>query len=196
MKTKRILKFGWLPGHWGLTGKIREVAEAEYTLSGEELEKTKLEINLAERSDEEVAISLLEHEVKYGRLEQKELDKQGATIRGEPWVDIKNLETDPENPRYGGVELDWNRAFIDHLESHGYGPNPDEDDTVNAWFNDLCRNIALDAFDGVGDFQERVEDASPEAVRRTNLHADAIPVNVSPPIDGATSIEDIADDDL
>ena len=196
MKTKRILKFGWLPGHWGLTGKIREVAEAEYTLSGEELEKTKLEINLAERSDEEVAISLLEHEVKYGRLEQKELDKQGATIRGEPWVDIKNLETDPENPRYGGVELDWNRAFIDHLESHGYGPNPDEDDTVNAWFNDLCRNIALDAFDGVGDFQERVEDASPEAVRRTNLHADAIPVNVAPPIDGATSMEDIADDDL
>ena len=196
MKIKRIIKFGWLPGHWGLTGKIREVAEAEYTLIGEELEKTKIEINLAERRDEEVAVSLLEHEVKYGRLEKKELAKQTATIRGEPWVDIKNLETDPENPRYGGVELDWNRAFIDHLESHGYGPNPDEDDTVNAWFNDLCRNIALDAFDGIGDFQERVEDTSPGVAPRTNLHADAIPINVAPPIDGATSMEDIADDDL
>lgn len=196
MKNKRILKFGWLPGHWGLTGKIREVAEAEYTLAGEELEKTKIEINLAERSGEEVAVSLLEHEVKYGRLEKKELAKQTATIHGDPWVDIKNLETDPDNPRFGGVELDWNRAFIDHLELHGYGPNPDEDDTVNAWFNDLCRNIALDAFDGVGDFQERVEDTSPPATPRTNLHADAIPINVAPPLDGAPSLEDVADDDL
>jgi len=193
MKNKRIIRFGWLPAHWGLTGKLRERAEAEYTLTGEELEKKLIEINLGDRSDKEVAVKLLEHEVKYGRLSQKELDKQGATIRGEPWVDIKNLETDPENPRYGGVELDWNRAFIDHLENHGYGPNPEEDDTVNAWFNDLCRNIALDAFDGVGDFQERVEDG---VARRTNMHEDAIPMNVSPPLDGATPMDDIADDDL
>ena len=105
-KIKRVLPFGWVPGHWGLTGKLRERAEAEYTLIGEELDKKNIEINLGDRTDEEVALALLEHEVKYGRLTQKELDKQSATIEGKPWVDIKNLETDPDNPRYGAVELD------------------------------------------------------------------------------------------
>jgi hypothetical protein len=194
-KIKRIVPFGWVPGHWGLTGKLRERAEAEYTLIGEELDKKNIEINLGDRTDEEVAVALLEHEVKYGRLTQKELDKQSATINNEPWVDIKNLETDPDNPRYGAVELDWNEAFIDHLEKHGYGPNPDDEDTINAWFNDLCRNIALDAYDGVGDFQERVEDTD-ETVLRRKMHEDAIPMNVAPLIDGAPSMEDIKDDDL
>lgn len=193
MKIKRLLKFGRLPGHWGLTGKVRELAEAEYTLDGEDLEKRKIEINIAEKSQEDIAIDLLAHEVKYGRLSQKELEKQSATIKGEPWVDIKSLETDPENPRYGGVELDWNEAFVRNLELHGYGPNPEDDDTVNAWFNDLCRNIALEAFDGIGDFQERVEDLTP---RKPNWHSDAIPIRKSPPLDGATPMDEIADDDL
>lgn len=195
MIIKRRIKFSWLPAAWGLTGKLREIAEAEYTLNGEDLEKKKIEINIAERSDEEVAVSLLKHEVKYGRLTQQELDKQAATINGEPWVTVKKLETDPENPRYGGVELDWNRAFVENLEKHGYGPNPSEEDTVNDWFNDLCRNIALEAYDGVGDLQEKIEDTSEVAMRR-KLHEDAIPVHVAPLIDGATSMEDIKDDDL
>lgn len=192
MMIKRTIKFGWLPGHWGLTGKLRNIAEAEYTLIGEDLEKRKIEINIAERSGEEIAVSLLEHEVKYGRLTQIELDKQAATINGKPWVTIKTLETDPENPRYGGVELDWNKAFVDNLEKHGYGPNPEDEDTINAWFNDLCRNIALEAYDGVGDLQERIEDTA----QPSKLHEDVIPVNTAPLIDGAPSMEDIKDDDL
>ena len=43
-----------------------------------------------------------------------------------------------------------------YLEEHGYGPHPDQDDTVNEWFNELCKNIALEAFDGLGDFSERM----------------------------------------
>lgn len=192
MMIKRIIKFGWFPGHWGLTGKLREIAEAEYTMIGEDLEKRKIKINIAEHSQENVAVALLEHEVKYGRLERQEFEKQAATIHDKPWVTIKNLETDPENPRYGGVELDWNQPFIQNLEKHGYGPNPDDEDTVNAWFNDLCRNIALEAYDGVGDLQERIEDTA----RPSKLHEDAIPVNTAPLIDGAPSMEDIKDDDL
>ena len=193
MKIKRLLKFGTLPGHWGLTGKLRELAEAEYTLDGEDLEKRKIEINIAEKTKKEVAVALLEHEVKYGRLAQKELAKQAATINNEPWVDIKTLETDPDNPRYGGVELDWNDEFVRNLEKHGYGPNPEDEDTVNSWFNDLCRNIALEAYDGIGDLQERIEDTTP---RRTNIHEDAIPMRTSAPLDGATPMDEIADEDL
>lgn len=47
-KKKRLLPFGWLPGHWGLSGSMRELAKAEYELEGEELDRRKLEINLNE----------------------------------------------------------------------------------------------------------------------------------------------------
>jgi hypothetical protein len=42
--TKPIIPFGWLPGHWGLKGKTRLIAKAEYELSGDELEIRLLEI--------------------------------------------------------------------------------------------------------------------------------------------------------
>jgi len=173
-KRKRILPFGWAPAHWGITGKLREVAQAEYELSGEDLERRKIEINIGDRTDSEVEIAGVKLNYKYHKIDKVEQEKQIATIIGEPWVIIKTLETDPENPRYGGVELDWNDAFVQNLEKNGYGPNPVQDDTVNEWFNDLCRNIALEAYDGIGDLQERIEG---EPHNRTNMHEDAIVMN-------------------
>lgn len=168
---KRIIPFGWLPAHWGMAGKMREVAQAEYDLSGEALERRLLAINIGERTEEDIAIAELNLDAKYGEVSADELEKGIATIKNEPWVTIKTLETDPDNPRYGGVELDWNDAFVQHLEKHGYGPSPEQDDVVNEWFNDLCRNIALDAFDGVGDLSERIVG---ETNTRTGIHEDAI----------------------
>ena len=170
-KHKRILPFGWAPAHWGLTGKIREVAQAEHELADEDLERRKIEINIGERTDDEVKIELIKLDYKYNKIDKVEQEKQIATVIGEPWVIIKTLETDTENPRYGGVELDWNDAFVTNLEKHGYGPNPDQDDTINEWFNDLCRNIALEAYDGLGDLQERIED---EVSPRSNMHEDVV----------------------
>jgi len=173
-KRKRILPFGWAPAHWGMTGKLREVAQAEYELEGDELERRKLEINIGERSDEDIEIEVVKLDYKQGKIDKVEHEKRIATIIKEPWVIIKTLETDLDNPRYGGVELDWNDAFVANLEKHGYGPNPEQDDTVNEWFNDLCRNIALEAFDGVGDLQDRI---SNEQNTRTGMHEDVITIN-------------------
>ena len=170
-KRKRIFPFGWAPAHWGMEGKLREIAKAEYELNGEELARSKVQINIGERTDDDVKIELIKLDYKYNQIDKVEHEKQIATVIGEPWVIIKTLETDTENPRYGGVELDWNDAFVSNLEKHGYGPNPEQDDTVNEWFNDLCRNIALEAYDGVGDLQERIED---EVVTRNGMHEDAI----------------------
>ena len=64
---------------------------------------------------------------------------------------------------------------------------------MNGWFNDLGRNGAGGGWGGVGDLQERIEDTT--VAQRTNMHKDAIPVNMAPPLDGATSMEDIKDDD-
>ena len=44
------LKFGMMPGHWGLKGKTREIAKAEYELEGFELEERLLEIKQDEMS--------------------------------------------------------------------------------------------------------------------------------------------------
>lgn len=171
-KTKKNrIPFGLLPGHWALKGKIREVAQAEYELEGEELERRLLEINIGERGEEELKIEELKLDHKYGKITDTELEKQIATAKNEPWVTIKTLETDPDNPRYGGVELDWNDAFIQNLEKHGYGPHPVEDDIVNEWFNDVCRTIALEAYDGIGDFQEKMDEAE---YRMSRLHEDVI----------------------
>ena len=170
---KRLIPFNWLPGHWGMNGKMRDVAQAEYELVGEDLERRMVEINIGEKSDVDVTIATLNIDAKYGKINEQELEKETATAKNEPWVTIKTLETDPNNPRYGGVELDWNDAFVANLEKHGYGPSPEQDDVVNEWFNDLCRNIALDAYDGVGDLQERITN---EEDIRTGMHEDAIVV--------------------
>lgn len=168
---KRLIPFGWLPAHWGMAGKMREVAQAEYDLSGEALERRLLAINIGERAEDDIAIATLNLDAKYGEVSADDLAKGIATIKNEPWVTIKKLETDTDNLCYGGVELDWNDAFVQNLEKHGYGPSPDQDDVVNEWFNDLCRNIALDAFDGVGDLSERIVS---ETNQRTGMHEDAI----------------------
>lgn len=170
-KRKSRLKFGWAPGHWALKGKLRDVAKAEYELEGEALERRLLEINIGERTEEELVIESLKLDHKYGLLDELAFEKEVATAKNEPWVTIKTFETDPDNPRYGGVELDWNDAFIKNLEKHGYGPHPVEDDIVNEWFNDVCRTIALEAFDGIGDFQERMDEAD---YRMGRLHEDVI----------------------
>ena len=194
MVKKRLLPFGALPGHWGMAGKMRELAKAEYYLEGEELERKKLEINIAEKTPEEIQldsfrldikygklseedferkrvaievtdekerkIALLKIDHKYGKIDDSELEKQTKTLREEPFIRVAKLETDPKNPAFGGIIFDYNEAFVLYLEEHGYGPHPDQDDTVNEWFNELCKNIALEAFDGLGDFAERVSSAT------------------------------------
>lgn len=212
MSNKKFIPFSWWPAHWGLHGKVREIALAEFELSGTELLRKKIDININERTAKEqklghldldhrikkitdynyaksvikvnvngnnkdqVKIDLLELKHKHNKIDDNELQKQKATVLKEPWVTIKTLETDPEDPKFGGVELDWNEAFVENLEKHGYGPNPSDEDTVNDWFNELCRNIALEAYAGIGDFDEQVlgDDAELRPTKKTKLHEDVI----------------------
>ena len=167
---KRLLPFGWAPGHWGLAGKTRELAKAEYELEGEDLDRRRIQINIAEKTEKEIEAALLEVDRKYGHITEDELEKQKKTLLEEPYIRVAKLETDPSNPAYGGIIFDYNEAFVLYLEEHGYGPHPDKDDTVNEWFNELCKNIALEAFDGLGDFTERMQAGE----RRRSMSEDVI----------------------
>lgn len=193
------LKFGLLPGHWGLKGKTRDIARAEYELSGYDLKKRILEINSDLISEEEfrrklldldlefkkistdeynrkliefikdekqAALALLELEYKNRAITETEYLKRSATIRGEPWVTVINMDFGGKTSLEGSFELDWNEFFVEKLKNEGYsGPTPDG--IVNQWFMEVCRNVAMEEFDGTGDFAANSE-ANLETLKRWN----------------------------
>lgn len=193
------LPFGYMPGHWGLKGKTKEIAKAEYELTGYDLERKLLDINVERYSEEEIKrkildldlkhekitkaeynrsllefikderqakLALLELDLKDGNITNTEYAKQSSTIRGEPWVTVLNMDFGGKNSLEGSFELDWNEHFVTKLKNEGYtGPTPDN--IVNQWFMEVCRNVAMEEFDGTGDFAADSE-ANLETVRRWN----------------------------
>lgn len=178
------LPFEWMPGSWGLKGKTREIAKAEYDLTGYDLERQLLILSEPDLDEKDYARKHIELEHKYGRYtdqqyhrslaeliadkDQKELalleidyrenkitdltySKSIATLKKEPWVTVINMDFSKKTALEGSFELDWNDYFVKKLEAEGYtGPTPDN--IVNQWFMELCRNIAMEEFDGTGDF--------------------------------------------
>lgn len=65
----------------------------------------------------------------------------------DPKVDIVKFDFDPLNPRIGSIELDWNNEFVELLKTHGYAGESDED-IVDRWLNDVCRNIVANDYQG------------------------------------------------
>jgi hypothetical protein len=76
-------------------------------------------------------------------------DKEIATEKGEPWVNILSMEIDPENMQNGAFELDWNDKFVANLVRAGYQMNPKDTDSdiVDRWFTAVCRNIVLETYE-------------------------------------------------
>ena len=72
--------------------------------------------------------------------------KEQATKDGEPWFTVIGVEIDPDNPRNGAFELDWNEHFPTMLREHGLVGDTDED-VVDIWFQDLCKQIALETYE-------------------------------------------------
>ena len=72
--------------------------------------------------------------------------KEQATKNEEPWFTVIDVEIDSDNPRNGAFELDWNEYFPPMLRKHGLTGNTDED-VVDQWFQDLCKQIALESYD-------------------------------------------------
>lgn len=191
------IPFGYLPGHWGLAGKTREIAKAEYELTGPALQKRLLEIRKDEmdedvylrklwvieveskeiteeeyhrklvtliKDEKQKALATLELDYRGGKIEQLEYEKEVATVKGEPWVIVLKMDFNNKTSLEGSFELDWNEPFVEKLKSEGYvAPTPDA--IVNQWFMEVCRNVALEEFDGTGNFTADSE-ANLEAVKR------------------------------
>jgi hypothetical protein len=76
-------------------------------------------------------------------------EKEIATEKGEPWIQILSMEVDPENIGNGAFELDWNEKFVADLVRHGYmmDKNDTDADIIDRWFTAVCRNIVLETYE-------------------------------------------------
>ncbi len=121
-------------------GKDREIAKAKYELSGIELKKAlaKAEVDTVE----EKAKAEVQVEFDEGVIDQVEFDKRIAIVDKTPWVEVKKMEVNPDDPKAGYMELDWNDEFVAMLQEKGYSGESDES-VVNKWFNDVCRTVLL-----------------------------------------------------
>jgi hypothetical protein len=183
IKRKRIIPFKLWPGAWGLKGQSRKIAEAEYYLTGYDLKERLIHIQY-EGKDKK--IRLLDLEKEYGRitadeydesiaretLEDEELElrltelawrnkkisdreykKAVATIKKESYIEILNVDSE------GSFEFDWNRYFIEEIEAAGFGPAPKEEMIVDEWFNEICKNITIEHYQGdIALLDEQIEE--------------------------------------
>ena len=76
-------------------------------------------------------------------------EKEIATEKGEPYVNMLSMDVDPENMQNGAFELDWNDKFVSNLVRAGYQMNPKDTDSdiVDRWFTAVCRNVVLETYE-------------------------------------------------
>lgn len=138
--SKKKIPFWMLPASWGLKGKTKSIAEAEYYFDGKELEEKLAEINAETPEDKEIAVLAIK--LKHEEISQAAYDKAVATIKKEPWVNVVKMGVNPTNVAAGFFELDWNEEFIAMLHENEYVGQSDEE-VVNKWFNDVCRTVLI-----------------------------------------------------
>ena len=84
--------------------------------------------------------SWIQKKVIANTLKGTDKEKALANVDNEPWVKVLNMNVNPENPRNGFFELDWNKEFVNNLQQHGYKGDTEEQ-IVDKWFQTLCRTI-------------------------------------------------------
>lgn len=110
--TKPKIPFGWLPGHWGLKGKTRLTAQAEYELTGLDLDLRLAEINHDTPQAQQLAqldaklkhgvISLYDHDVQYNKIR----------LEGDPLLEEVLLNLELKHHRISKQEHDRKLADL------------------------------------------------------------------------------------
>lgn len=93
---------------------------------------------------------------KKTKTKPKKSEKDLATEAGEPWVSVLSMELEKENMDRGAFELDWNDIFVAKLVRAGYQGKTDND-IVDNWFQDVCRNIVLESYEKEEAMKSNVE---------------------------------------
>ena len=100
------------------------------------------------KKEEPIAPAVVIEQPKPKKPKKPRVKKEKVvTPKVEPKVDILKFDFDPKDPRLGSIELDWNTEFVELLVNHGYVGNSEED-IVDKWLNDVCRNIVANQYPG------------------------------------------------
>jgi hypothetical protein len=115
MFRKPLIPFGFWPGHWGLKGKTRDIARAEYELSGIELSEKLLEINYSD-DPTQLEIKKLELRRKFNEIPLHSYDVGIAklTIQDEKQRQLAILDADLKYEKI--TQNDYDRKKADILE--------------------------------------------------------------------------------
>ena len=165
------IPFSWLPASWGLKGKSRELAEAEYYLTGYDLDIAKARIGHGVDSPE-FTKAVIELDYRYGKISEYEKDCKLIDINGDQSVpglaqldvdlkhnrisvqeherktaDIKN-EPYMAMPKISWDPVDPSKTFFEldynpaFVESlRGNGYQGTDEECINRWLNDVCNSI-------------------------------------------------------
>jgi hypothetical protein len=120
--TKSKIPFGWWPGHWGLTGKTRERAQAEYELSGFDLDMRLAEIDHEDPTKLELA--RLDVKLKHNQITSYEYDVQYNTVRLKDDALLPEVLLDLELKHHRISKLEHDRKLAD-LRSEPWVNMPD-----------------------------------------------------------------------
>jgi hypothetical protein len=115
MKKKRLIPFSWMPASWGLKGRSRLLAEAEYYYEGEDLERHLIPINYPDQNQVgEATREVLKIDLKYGKIDQFVYDEQIATLDATSAEDaeIRRLNVQFDHDRISATELEKQVAVI------------------------------------------------------------------------------------
>ena len=174
---KRYIPFWLLPSSWGLKDESRQRAYIEYRYKGETKERKLIDLKYDPEVDKSAyAHAQLKVDLRYGYIDDEEYKKQKCDIYDEPWVDVVSMSVETDDPNYGQMELDYNQAFVDYLKNNEIEGDTDEQ-IIENWFNMVCKNIALERYDGEGDFTERIyadNDHDHQMVERTRVNSRTI----------------------
>ena len=73
-------------------------------------------------------------------IKKKNVKVKGKKKSEEPVVKVLNLNVNPDNPKNGFCELDWNDEFVNMLKQSGY-QGESQEEIVDRWFQTLCQTI-------------------------------------------------------
>ena len=142
-----------------LTNKITEMKKFIKKLLGLDILESEIELSRVRQQAEfdlqkEELTSIIEkiekekqqiEEEKAKLAEVKKTPKELATEQGQPWVDVLEVKVNPDNPRAGFFELDWNDLFVSQLIEEGYGTTADKpEEIVDRWFRTLAYQMYAD----------------------------------------------------
>lgn len=168
---KKLIPFSMLPGSWGLRGKSRQIAEAEYLYEGYDLEIKLAEIEHSSDKNK-LKRAVLDIDFKYNKIDQYQYDSEVIAFEKEGnELELARLDVELKHSKISSTEYERKQADINsepwismpkiswdpvsstktflELDYNEHfvtflrknGYTGSDDDCINRWLNDICNSI-------------------------------------------------------